>query len=93
MMNFKSRPLKRLYEKGDKRGLPADMVGKIETILAALDSAQMLNDLDRPSFKLHPLKGDRDGQWSITVRSNWRIVFGFDEVTGEAFDVDFIDYH
>jgi len=42
------------------------MVERIETILAALDVAAKIADLDRPSFRLHALSGDRKGQWSIT---------------------------
>ena len=44
-----------------------------------------------PSFRLHPLKGDRKGFWAVTVSANWRIVFHFAD--GNAFDVDLIDYH
>ncbi|MCP2000889.1 type II toxin-antitoxin system RelE/ParE family toxin [Nitrobacter winogradskyi] len=47
--------------------------------------------MNRPSFRLHPLRGNRKGQWAVTVRANWRIVFGFDG--GNAIDVDFTDYH
>jgi proteic killer suppression protein len=58
---------------------------------AALDEAESVDDLNRPSFRLHPLKGDLKGFWSMTVRANWRIVFRF--VDGEALEVDFTDYH
>lgn len=47
--------------------------------------------MDLPGFKLHPLKWDLDGFWSVTVRANWRIIFRFEE--GDATDVDLIDYH
>ena len=46
---------------------------------------------DAPGFRLHPLKGDRAGQWSVRVSGNWRVVFRFED--GEAVDVDLIDYH
>ena len=58
------------------------------TELAAAQSAQ---DMELPGYRLHPLKGDRRGQWSVRVSGNWRIVFRF--VEGEAVDVDLIDYH
>jgi len=83
--------LKRLYENDDRSRLPPDMVERIRSILAALDAARMIEDLDRPSFRLHQLRGDRKGQWAITVRANWRIVFRFED--GDAHDVDFVDYH
>jgi len=47
--------------------------------------------MDLPGFRLHPLKGDRAGEWSVTVSGNWRIVFRFAD--GRAGDVDLIDYH
>ena len=44
-----------------------------------------------PGYRLHSLKGDRRGYWSVTVTANWRIVFRFE---GEdACDVELIDYH
>ena len=46
---------------------------------------------DRPACRLHPLTGDRRGQWSVRVSANRRIVFRF--VNGEAVDVDLVDYH
>jgi toxin HigB-1 len=89
--SFAHKGLKRLYEADDRSKLAADLVDRIATILAALDEAVRLEDLDRPSFRLHPLKGNLKGRWSITVRANWRIVFHFED--GDAYDVDFLDYH
>jgi proteic killer suppression protein len=59
--------------------------------LALLDAAQSVSDLDLPTFRLHPLKGDLKGFWSLTVRANWRIIFRFKD--SEALDVDLVDYH
>jgi toxin HigB-1 len=56
-----------------------------------LQAAEKIADLDIATFRLHPLKGDLAGFWSITVRANWRIIFRFENDT--AFDVDLIDYH
>ena len=89
--SFRHRGLRRLYERGDASKLPPDMVEKIETILAALEVATAPKDLDRPSFRLHPLKGERKGEWAVTVRANWRIIFRLEG--GDAHDVEFIDYH
>ena len=47
--------------------------------------------MELPGYRLHPLKGNRRGQWSVYVSGNWRMVFRF--VDGEAVDVDLIDYH
>jgi proteic killer suppression protein len=89
--SFAHKGLKRLYEHDDGRKLPADMLVRIGIILATLDEAKSVEDLDRPSFRLHKLKGDFAGYWAVTVRANWRIVFRFED--GKASDVDFLDYH
>ena len=67
------------------------MADKIENVLAVLDSARTVDDVDLPGYRLHPLKGDLAGLWSVTVSANWRIVFRFED--GMAFDVELIDYH
>jgi toxin HigB-1 len=89
--SFKHKGLKRLYDDDDGRKLPADMLSRLRTILAALDQAATVTDLDRPSFKLHKLKGDMEGLWAVTVRANWRVTFSIDQ--DRVRDVDFIDYH
>jgi proteic killer suppression protein len=89
--SFKDRRLKRLYEAGDRSRLAPALVEKIENILARLDAASAVEEMNLPGFRLHPLKGDLKGFWSITVRANWRIVFRFEH--GEAHDVELIDYH
>jgi len=88
---IRHRGLRRLYESDDRRGLYADHVEKIATILAQLDRATKPDDMGLPGFKLHPLKGELNGFWSVTIRANWRIVFRFEgrDVT----DVNLIDYH
>ena len=90
-MKVTHRGLRRLYERGDPRGLPANLVKRIDQILDDLAAATGPRDLDRPAYRLHPLKGDRRGQWSIRVSGNWRIVFRF--VDGKAVDVNLTDYH
>jgi proteic killer suppression protein len=89
--SFKHRGLKRLYERGDRSGIRTDLLDTVERILTVLDSAATPQALDLPRYRLHPLKGDLKGFWSVTVRANWRIVFRF--VGEHAFDVELIDYH
>jgi len=88
--SFRHKGLKRLFEHDDRSKLPADRVEKIRLILTALDQAETVDDLDQPAFRLHLLKGDLEGLWSVTVSANWRIVFRFE---GGAHDVDLVDYH
>ena len=71
--------------------LPAEFVPRIRRILFALSKARRAPAMDQPGLRLHPLKGNRAGQWSVRVSGNWRIVFRFEG--GEAVDVDLIDYH
>ena len=59
--------------------------------LAALDTAQEIEDMDIPGFKLHPLKGKAKARWAITVSGNWRVTFEFRD--GNAFVLDYEDYH
>jgi toxin HigB-1 len=64
---------------------------KLVDILARLDAARVVADMDVPGLRLHPLKGELKGFWSVTVRANWRVIFRFDD--HDAFDVDYLDYH
>ena len=89
--SFRRKGLRQLFEDDNPRGLSAEQVRKIGQILALLDAAQTVIDLDLPTFRLHPSRGDLKGFWSITVRANWRIIFRFED--GEALDVDLVDYH
>lgn len=73
--SFKHRGLKRIYERGDRRGVRPDLVATVEDILARLDVADMPQAMSLPGYRLHPLKGDLYGMWSVTVRANWRIIF------------------
>ena len=90
--SFRHRGLQRYFETGDHRDLRADQVKRIRRVLAILDAAVSIETLETlPGMRLHALKGDLDGFWSISVTGNWRIVFRFD--AGEMSDVDFVDYH
>jgi proteic killer suppression protein len=88
---FRHSGLKRLYEDDDRRGVNPEHADKIARMLARLDEATRPQELDLPGFRLHPLKGDLAGYWSITLRTNWRIIFRFEQ--GDPTDVDLVDYH
>ena len=90
--SIRHRGLKGLYGSGEGRGLPAAIVRKISDILLVIDEAAPPQDVGLfPGWRLHPLKGDRKGFWSVTVTGNWRVIFRFEN--GDAFDVDLTDYH
>ena len=67
------------------------MLAKIENVLAVLERANSLEDMNLPGFRLRQLKGDLRGFWAVTVRANWRIIWRFDGA--DAVDIDLIDYH
>ncbi len=72
-------------------GVQARHAKKLRMQLAALDTAQVIEDLDIPGYRLHQLKGEMKGLWSITVSANWRITFAFNE--GQVYIVNYEDYH
>jgi toxin HigB-1 len=90
--SFRHKGLRRLYETGSGRGIRPDLVAKVEDILHAIEQAQRIEHVGLfPGWKLHPLKGNRRGEWSVWVSGNCRITF---RVDGEDVkDIDFEDYH
>jgi proteic killer suppression protein len=89
--SIRHKGLKRLHEDDDPRGVIGEHAAKLRDILARLDAASTVADMDLPGFRLHPLKGDFKGSWAVTVRANWRVIFRLRE--GDALDVDYADYH
>ena len=89
--SFKHKGLRKFFETGSKAGIQAKHERRLRMQLAAIDTATIIDDVDLPGFKLHPLKGNRDGVWSITVNGNWRITFEF--VDGNAYILNYEDYH
>ena len=90
-MKIRHRGLRALHERDDARRLPAERVERIREILTALDDAVRPGNMAIPGYRLHPLRGDMAGYWSVAVSGNYRIVFRFRD--GEATDVDLVDYH
>lgn len=72
-------------------GIRPDLLNRVDDILGRLDVATRPQALDLPGYHLHPLKGNLQGLWSVTVGANWRIIFRFEGKA--AFDVELIDYH
>jgi toxin HigB-1 len=88
---FRHKGLRQLFEEDDRSKLDAQDADKIARVLARLSQSRAPQDMAVPGFRLHPLKGKRQGYWAVTVRANWRIVFRFDGK--DAVDVDLVDYH
>jgi proteic killer suppression protein len=91
IVSFRHKGLQQLFEADSSKGVNAEHVRKLRQILALLNAAAKIDDLNYTTFRLHPLKGDRKGWWSMTVRANWRVIFRFED--GKASDVDLVDYH
>ena len=89
--SFKHKGLEKFYSTGSTKGIQAKHSKKIRMQLAALDTAQSIEDIDIPGYRLHQLKVNLKGYWSITVNGNWRITFEFTD--GNVHIVNYEDYH
>lgn len=91
-VSFKHKGLRDFFESGSTKGISADQEKRLGRILTALAASPSLDDLvSPPGWRLHRLKGDREGVWSISVTGNWRLTFTVEN--GELADVDLEDYH
>ena len=89
---FADKETQRVFVAGKSKRLPPDLLRRAIRRLEYIDLAKTLDDLKvPPSNRLHALKGDRQGQHSISINEQWRICFRFTE--GDAYDVEITDYH
>jgi proteic killer suppression protein len=94
LARFRHKGLRQLHEDDDAKGVPLVTADKLRKLLFALETADGLDQVSRfPGWKLHPLKGELKGLWSLTVTGNWRLVFRYDEEANSASDIDLVDYH
>jgi proteic killer suppression protein len=89
--SFRHKGLRRYFEEGRVAGVQPAHAKKLRVLLIALDTAAEIDDMDVPGFGLHPLKGDRKGQWAVKASGNWRVTFEFRD--GNAYLLDYEDYH
>ena len=90
--SFADRRTEELYRTGKAKRVPPDIARRALRKLEALQVAAVLADLRvPPGNRLHALRGDRVGQHAIAVNDQWRICFWFED--GDAYDVEFCDYH
>lgn len=88
---FRHKGLERLFTNNDASGVNPQLAAKLRRMLILLDRGKDPSALNVPGYRLHPLKGDRSGQWAASVSGNWRLIFEFE---GEdATNVDLVDYH
>jgi proteic killer suppression protein len=91
IQSFSHKGLEDFFHDGSTRGIQPRHADRLARILDRLDAAEAVQDMNYPGSGLHPLKGGRKGLWSVKVSGNWRVVFRFED--GNAFVVDYLDYH
>ena len=88
---FAHKGLEKFFLAGSTAGIQVIHTKRLRLILAQLDKAKTIDDMDIPTLRLHELKGTRKGIWSVTVQANWRVTFRFAD--GDAEVVNYEDYH
>jgi toxin HigB-1 len=89
--SIRHKGLKKYFEDGDTSKIQPDHVKKLRIRLGVLDTAQSIEDINKPGFDLHSLQGELKGRWSISVNGNWRLTFEFQD--GDVLVLDYEDYH
>ena len=89
---FADKETQQIFIKGKSKHLPPNVIRRAVRRLEYIHWATDIHDLSvPPSNRLHVLKGNREGQYSISINDQWRICFRF--VDGDAFEVEITDYH
>ncbi|MBW1939615.1 MAG: type II toxin-antitoxin system RelE/ParE family toxin [Deltaproteobacteria bacterium] len=92
IQTFADKETQRIFITGKSKRLPPDLIRRAIRRLEYIHLAKTLNDLRvPPSNRLHVLKREREGQFSISITEQWRICFRF--IDGDAYDVEITDYH
>lgn len=91
IQSIQHKGLKKFFDAGSRAGVQPHHAEKLQMLLAALDTAQTIEDMNIPGLRLHSPKGPDRGRWSIWVNGNWRLTFEFRN--GHVHDIDYEDYH
>jgi toxin HigB-1 len=91
ILRFRHKGLGRLFTSGDISGVNPQHSRRLRQILLALNNATDPAGMNLPGLRLHPLRGERRGQWAVSVSDNWRVVFEFDGP--DTTNIDLVDYH
>jgi Plasmid maintenance system killer protein len=89
--SFKHKGLKKLFESGHTSGVNPQHVERLRRILALLETAETVDDMDLPGLHLHTLKGTRRDTLAVKVSGNWRITFRIKNE--DVLEVNYEDYH
>ena len=88
---FKHKGLRNLFESGVSSGIQPQHATRLRQILALLETADSIQDMELPGLNLHELKGHRKGTYAIKVSGNWRVTFKI--INGDIIVVNYEDYH
>ena len=88
---FRHKGLETLFRTGSTKGVDPQLAPKLRRILLRLNDGPLPQAMALPGFRLHPLKGDRQGTWSVWVSGNTRLTFEIED--DDATNVDLEDYH
>jgi toxin HigB-1 len=88
---FRHKGLETFFYTGSKKGIRPEHADRLERILDRLNAASNIKDMNYPGSFLHQLSGDKKGRYAVKVSGNWRVFFEF--IEGEAYVVDYDDYH
>jgi proteic killer suppression protein len=92
IVSFRCQDTEKIWRGVISRDLPRDIQDRALRKLRQLDAALTLEDLrNPPSNRLEVLKGRRKEQMSLRINDQWRLCFSWE--SGEAEDVEIIDYH
>ncbi len=91
IQSFRHKGLRKFFESGSAAGIQPHHAKRLRMLLTALDTSHSIDDMDVQGFRLHPLKGEERGRWSVWVNGNWRLTFEFKD--GHAYVLDYEDYH
>lgn len=89
--SFAHKGLERFYKSGSMAGIQAMHAKRLRLILALLEQASAISDVNAPGLRLHSLQGNMQEYWSVTVQSNWRLTFRFEN--GDVYVINYVDYH
>jgi proteic killer suppression protein len=89
--SFRHKGLRRFFETGSTAGIQPSHARRLRAILTLMNAANVIDDLGASRLRLHALKGDRQGRWSVWVNGNWRVTFELHD--SHVYVLDYEDYH
>ncbi len=89
--SFRHKGIEDFFYTGNKKGIRPQHAERLRRILDRLNAANEVKDMSYPGSNLHKLSGDKKGQHAVKVSGNWKVFFEFHN--GDAFVVDYNDYH